>query len=77
MSLNFKAGAVAAATALRRMGSLAFWLQLGACAVVAWSLFHAATCRSPGVAGTVDRPASYCLLRHCLPGRTHFGRCRV
>src|SRR6202007_1478814 len=67
MSLNFKAGAVAAATALRRMGSLAFWLQLGACAVVAWSLFHGAPAQSPatqaparsGTApGAAPRPAA-------------------
>jgi murein DD-endopeptidase MepM/ murein hydrolase activator NlpD len=62
MSLNFKAGAVAAATALRRMGSLAFWLQLGACAVVAWSLFHAAPAQSPATqaparSGTAPGPA--------------------
>jgi murein DD-endopeptidase MepM/ murein hydrolase activator NlpD len=44
---NVKEGAVAAATALRRMGSLVFWLQLGACAVVAWSLFHGTATLAP------------------------------
>jgi murein DD-endopeptidase MepM/ murein hydrolase activator NlpD len=40
-----------AAAALRRMGSLAFWLQMGACAVVAWSLFHGGTSPGPAPAG--------------------------
>jgi murein DD-endopeptidase MepM/ murein hydrolase activator NlpD len=33
--------------ALRRMRSLAFCLQLGACAVVAWSLFHGTPAQAP------------------------------
>jgi murein DD-endopeptidase MepM/ murein hydrolase activator NlpD len=40
MRFNFKEGVVASATALRRLGSLAFWMQFGACGVVAWTLFH-------------------------------------
>jgi murein DD-endopeptidase MepM/ murein hydrolase activator NlpD len=43
---NFKETAVTAA-ALRRTGSLAFWLQLGACAVVAWSLFYGTAAEGP------------------------------
>jgi murein DD-endopeptidase MepM/ murein hydrolase activator NlpD len=56
MRFNFKEGLVAAATALRRMGSLAFWLQLGACAVVAWTLFHGAA--TPGSATQAPAPGA-------------------
>jgi murein DD-endopeptidase MepM/ murein hydrolase activator NlpD len=54
MPFNFKQAAVATAAAARRMGSFAFWLQLAACAVVAWSFLHGGTTAAPS-AGT-DRP---------------------
>lgn len=56
MRFNFKEGVVASATALRRLGSLAFWLQLGACAVVAWTLFQGSA--PPGSATGVPAPGA-------------------
>ena len=60
MRFNFKEGVVACATALRRMGSLAFWLQLGACAVVAGTLFHGTATPGPATQGfATGAPASH------------------
>jgi murein DD-endopeptidase MepM/ murein hydrolase activator NlpD len=42
-----KDAAARTAASLRRMGSFAFWLQLAACAVVAWTLLHGGTTPAP------------------------------
>jgi murein DD-endopeptidase MepM/ murein hydrolase activator NlpD len=54
-----KSAAVHTAAALRRVGSLAFWLQLGACTVVAWSLLRGGTSpATPAGAGYAHPPVS-------------------
>jgi len=58
MPFNFKQAAVATAAAARRMGSLAFWLQLSASAVVAWSFLHGGTTAAPSTATDRPGPAS-------------------
>ena len=55
MPLNIKAAAAAIAPVLRHVGSLAFWLQAGACAVVAWSLFHGGMKQPPSMGTGPDR----------------------
>ena len=58
LSSKLKEAAATTAAAARRLGSFAFWLQLAACAVVAWSLFHGGTSAAPSAGTGPAGPAS-------------------